>query len=45
VEVDKKVVGGKIRFVLLKSIGCAVISGNVQPELLQQTLMANCAHD
>jgi 3-dehydroquinate synthase len=42
---DKKVVGGKIRFVLLKSIGRAVISGNVEPELLQQTLMANSAHD
>ncbi len=44
-ELDKKVVGGKIRFVLLKSIGCAVISGGVQPELLRQTLVANCAHD
>ena len=44
-ELDKKVVGGKIRFVLLKSIGCAVINGSVQPELLRQTLMANCAHD
>lgn len=42
---DKKVVGGKIRFVLLKSIGCAVISGSVEPELLQQTLVAKCAHD
>ena len=42
---DKKVVGGKIRFVLLKSIGCAVISGRVQPELLRQTLLANRAHD
>jgi 3-dehydroquinate synthase len=42
---DKKVVGGKIRFVLLKSIGSAVISGNVEPELLRQTLMTNSAHD
>ena len=41
---DKKVVGGKIRFVLLKSIGSAVISGSVEPELLRQTLMANSAH-
>ena len=41
---DKKVVGGKIRFVLLKNIGCAVISGNVEPELLRQTLVANSAH-
>jgi 3-dehydroquinate synthase len=42
---DKKVVGGKIRFVLLKSIGSAVIRGNVEPELLRQTLMTNSAHD
>jgi 3-dehydroquinate synthase len=41
---DKKVVGGKIRFVLLKCIGCAVISGDVEPELLRQTLVANSAH-
>ncbi|CAH1385584.1 3-dehydroquinate synthase [Candidatus Nitrotoga sp. M5] len=41
---DKKVVGGKIRFVLLKSIGNAVISGDVEPELLRQTLEANSAH-
>ncbi|RFC36883.1 MAG: 3-dehydroquinate synthase [Candidatus Nitrotoga sp. LAW] len=41
---DKKVVGGKIRFVLLKSIGCAVISGDVEPKLLRQTLVANSAH-
>ena len=41
---DKKVVGGKIRFVLLKSIGNAVISGEVEPELLRQTLEANSAH-
>lgn len=41
---DKKVVGGKIRFVLLKSIGNAVISGSVEPELLRQTLVTNSAH-
>lgn len=41
---DKKVVGGKIRFVLLKNIGCAVISGDVEPDLLRQTLVANSAH-
>jgi 3-dehydroquinate synthase len=35
---DKKVEGGKLRFVLLKQIGHAVIEGNVPPELLQQTL-------
>lgn len=41
---DKKVVGGKIRFVLLKEIGNAVVSDNVEPELLRQTLVANSAH-
>ncbi len=35
---DKKVVGGKMRFVLLKSIGHAVVSGDVPEELLRQTL-------
>ncbi len=37
---DKKVEGGKLRFVLLKQIGHAVIEGNVPPVLLQQTLEA-----
>jgi len=37
---DKKVEGGKLRFVLLKQIGHAVIEGNVPPALLQQTLEA-----
>jgi 3-dehydroquinate synthase len=37
---DKKVEGGKLRFVLLKQIGHAVIEGNVPSELLQQTLEA-----
>ncbi|MDO8464154.1 MAG: 3-dehydroquinate synthase [Gallionella sp.] len=37
---DKKVVGGKIRFVLLKTIGHAVVSGDVPEELLRQTLAA-----
>ena len=41
---DKKMVDGKIRFILLERIGCAVISGDVAPELLQQTLVANCMH-
>lgn len=41
---DKKVVGGKIRFVLLKSIGSAVICGSVEPKLLRQTLVANSAN-
>ena len=41
---DKKVVGGKIRFVLLKSIGHAVVSGDVPDKLLLQTL-TNCTNE
>ncbi|MDO8293636.1 MAG: 3-dehydroquinate synthase [Gallionella sp.] len=40
---DKKVEGGKMRFVLLKEIGRAVVYGEVPPELLRQTLEA-CVH-
>ena len=40
---DKKVEGGKMRFVLLKQIGHAVVYGDVPPALLQQTLQS-CAH-
>jgi 3-dehydroquinate synthase len=39
---DKKVVGGKMRFVLLKSIGHAVVQGDVPEDLLKQTLEACC---
>jgi 3-dehydroquinate synthase len=39
---DKKVEGGKMRFVLLKKIGNAVVYGDVPPALLQQTIAA-CA--
>lgn len=42
---DKKVVGGKMRFVLLKGIGHAVVSGEVPGELLRQTLEACVNHD
>jgi len=35
---DKKVEGGKIRFVLLKAIGRAVVYGDVPETLLRQTL-------
>ena len=41
---DKKVVGGKMRFVLLKKIGQAVVSADVPEDLLRQTLEA-CADD
>jgi 3-dehydroquinate synthase len=37
---DKKVEGGKMRFVLLKAIGKAVISKDVPVELLKETLQA-----
>lgn len=37
---DKKVADGKIRFVLLKSLGHAVITGDVPQVLLEQTLEA-----
>ena len=37
---DKKVVGGQIRFVLLKRIGQALVSGDVPQALLLQTLNA-----
>jgi 3-dehydroquinate synthase len=37
---DKKVADGKIRFVLLKSLGNAVMTGDVPQALLEQTLEA-----
>jgi 3-dehydroquinate synthase len=40
---DKKVADGKIRFVLLKSLGNAVMTGDVPQTLLEQTLEACCA--
>ena len=40
---DKKVEGGRMRFVLLKQIGQAVVEGEVPQELLRKTVEA-CAH-
>jgi len=37
---DKKVADGKIRFVLLKTVGSAVMTGDVSQTLLEQTLEA-----
>ncbi len=39
---DKKVAGGKMRFVLLKAIGYAVVTGDVPEDLLRKTL-ESCA--
>ncbi len=41
---DKKVEDGKIRFVLLKALGEAVLSADVPAALLQETIAANVAH-
>ncbi|MBU2097577.1 MAG: 3-dehydroquinate synthase [Gammaproteobacteria bacterium] len=38
--VDKKVQAGKIRFVLMRGIGDAVVESAIAPDLLQQTLTA-----
>ena len=37
---DKKAELGKIRFVLLKAIGEAVVEGDIEPSLLRETLTA-----
>ena len=38
--VDKKVQEGKIRLVLLKSVGEAVLSADYDPAMLRETLVA-----
>ena len=40
---DKKVIDGKMRFVLLHPVGRAIISSDAQPDMLQQTIEACCA--
>ena len=42
---DKKVVGGKMRFVLLKGIAHAVVSADTPEKLLRQTLTSCCDND
>ncbi|MDR2196175.1 MAG: 3-dehydroquinate synthase [Gallionellaceae bacterium] len=42
---DKKVEGGRMRFVLLQSIGRAIVNGDVPETLLRETLEACCADD
>lgn len=39
-SVDKKVQSGRIRFVLLRQLGDAVVEADINPELLRQTLTA-----
>lgn len=40
-SIDKKVVDGSLRLVLLKALGDAVVTGNFRPELLSETLRGN----
>jgi 3-dehydroquinate synthase len=40
--VDKKVLGGRLRLVLLRRIGSAVVTGDFAPGALQDTLSACC---
>jgi 3-dehydroquinate synthase len=42
--VDKKVENGRMRFVLLKTIGTAVITAGVTEQALRETLLATAHH-
>ena len=41
-KIDKKVAAGRIRLVLLKSIGKSVVTGDYADAALQETLRARC---
>ncbi|MCR1353035.1 3-dehydroquinate synthase, partial [Acidithiobacillus ferrooxidans] len=43
-RVDKKAEGGRVRFILLRGIGSAVITGEVPPAAITQTLQAFMEH-
>ncbi|MHB1494036.1 MAG: 3-dehydroquinate synthase [Acidithiobacillus sp.] len=43
-RVDKKAEGGRVRFILLRGIGSAVITGDVPPAAVTQTLQAFMEH-
>ena len=42
--IDKKVENGKMRFILLKAIGAAVVSADVKEQALRETLRETAAH-
>lgn len=42
--IDKKVENGKMRFILLKAIGAAVVSADVKEQILRETLRETAAH-
>jgi 3-dehydroquinate synthase len=37
-SIDKKVIGGKLRLVLLKNMGEAIVTGDFRQDLLSETL-------
>jgi 3-dehydroquinate synthase len=43
--IDKKVMDGRLRLVLLKAIGAAVVTGEFSPEALEKTLPGPAAHE
>jgi 3-dehydroquinate synthase len=42
--VDKKIENGKMRFVLLKAIGTAVITADITEQALRETLLTTTNH-